>query len=273
MKNRSKFHFVLGFILGAIIFGSAAAAANTVIANAVINTVVINGKETRLSSYNINGSNYFQLRELGAALNFSVAWDSQRNVIIIDANQPHPTGNRLDPYLYSATGNIPVETPIAVFQPAAPGLSQNPAEVTPAAAAVAPATGANPGIEDIRVELVKLINEERNGAGLSNLKVFSALEQSAQLKADDFRLSSYYGHKSPVYGASWEMIYSFTPEARHCGEIIAPWNRTPADAFVVWKNSPAHYAQIMEARFTHIGIGIMEGSNNGYWWVVHFAEI
>lgn len=46
--------------------------------------VYLDGKEIFLTAYNIDGSNYFKLRDLGEALDFSVEWDGGRNAIYIE---------------------------------------------------------------------------------------------------------------------------------------------------------------------------------------------
>lgn len=39
--------------------------------------------------YNINGNNYFKLREIANYLDFSVEWDAQNNCVIIDTESPY----------------------------------------------------------------------------------------------------------------------------------------------------------------------------------------
>ena len=43
----------------------------------------INGTEFKAEAYNISGNNYFKLRDLGNALDFSVVWDQQAQAIKI----------------------------------------------------------------------------------------------------------------------------------------------------------------------------------------------
>ena len=42
-----------------------------------------------MSSYNINGNNYFKLRDLGKEFNFGISWDSVNNCILIDTNKAY----------------------------------------------------------------------------------------------------------------------------------------------------------------------------------------
>jgi len=57
------------------------------------------------------------------------------------------------------------------------------------------------------------------------------------------------------------------------GENLSGWAQTPQDAFDGWLESPAHTALMLQSRYTHIGIGVIEGAGGGFWWVQHFAEI
>jgi len=49
-------------------------------------TVYINGEKVQLTAYNIDGNNYFKLRDLGKAFDFGVIWDGAANTIRIDTS-------------------------------------------------------------------------------------------------------------------------------------------------------------------------------------------
>ena len=40
-----------------------------------------------MTAYNINGNNYFKLRDIGMALNFDVSWDSNLKGVVIDTTK------------------------------------------------------------------------------------------------------------------------------------------------------------------------------------------
>jgi hypothetical protein len=57
-------------------------------------TVMVNGKKVAFDAYNINGSNYFKLRDLAYALSgtqkqFEVGWDSADNAITLTSKKPY----------------------------------------------------------------------------------------------------------------------------------------------------------------------------------------
>jgi len=49
--------------------------------------IFLDGKEVSFEAYNIDGSNYFKLRDIGKAFNFGVDWDEAKNTIVIDTNR------------------------------------------------------------------------------------------------------------------------------------------------------------------------------------------
>ena len=49
--------------------------------------ISLDGKEIKVAAYNIEGNNYFKLRDIGAALNFGVDWDAAKNTIVIDTGK------------------------------------------------------------------------------------------------------------------------------------------------------------------------------------------
>jgi len=46
--------------------------------------VSLDGKKINLTAYNIDGSNYFKLRDIGQIFDFGVTWDGTNNTIVID---------------------------------------------------------------------------------------------------------------------------------------------------------------------------------------------
>jgi hypothetical protein len=49
--------------------------------------IILDGKEVNLTAYNIEGNNYFKLRDIGESFNFGVDWDGVRNTIVIDTGK------------------------------------------------------------------------------------------------------------------------------------------------------------------------------------------
>jgi hypothetical protein len=48
-----------------------------------VGSIVINGAVVELSAYNINGNNFFKLRDLGSAIGFGVDYDAVKNIVLI----------------------------------------------------------------------------------------------------------------------------------------------------------------------------------------------
>ncbi|HHV78519.1 MAG TPA: hypothetical protein GXX40_02700 [Firmicutes bacterium] len=59
------------------------------LAKATESKVYVNGQEVKFVAYNVDGYNYFKLRDLAKVLNFAVIWDGENNAIRIDTSQPY----------------------------------------------------------------------------------------------------------------------------------------------------------------------------------------
>ena len=76
MKNGKILYGAACFLLGAVLFGGSAAYAAGVLAERSPCVVYVDGRQTELDAYLIDGSNYVKLRDLGRATDsFNVFWD------------------------------------------------------------------------------------------------------------------------------------------------------------------------------------------------------
>jgi uncharacterized protein YkwD len=69
------------------------------------------------------------------------------------------------------------------------------------------------------------------------------------------------------------MIMAAVPDALSYAECLAPWTKTPVEAFTGWVDSPAHYSYVISNKYTHVGVGVIEGASGGYWWVLQFVKL
>ena len=77
-----------GILAGITAGGPAAQAAASLMANPSSQTFYVNEEKVSLEAYEINGSNYVKLRDIGQAAGFSVTYDAAANSVIIRPNQP-----------------------------------------------------------------------------------------------------------------------------------------------------------------------------------------
>ena len=112
-------------------------------------------------------------------------------------------------------------------------------------------------------EVIRLVNEIRAENGLKVLTYDWELARVARYKSQDMKDNKYFSHTSPVYGTPFQMIKNFGISYRSAGENIAKGYATPQAVVNGWMNSSGHRANILNANFTHIGVGYVSGGN--YW--------
>ena len=119
-------------------------------------------------------------------------------------------------------------------------------------------------------EVTRLVNVERSKRGLSELSFNTQLSNVATIKSQDMINKNYFDHTSPTYGSPFDMMKQFNISYRTAGENIAMGQRTPAEVVNSWMNSSGHRANILNANFTDIGIGVAKSSNGTLYWTQMF---
>lgn len=118
-------------------------------------------------------------------------------------------------------------------------------------------------------EVVKLTNAERTKAGLAPFQTDAKLMAAAREKSLDMQSKNYFSHTSPTFGSPFDRMKALGISYKSAGENIAKGQRTPQEVVQAWMDSPGHRANILNADFTHIGVGFVE---KGYHWTQQFIK-
>ena len=87
MKRKSVSGFLAGMLCGAVVFGGGAAYAASVIASPSTHHITVDGVPVSVAAYNIDGNNYFLLRDLALLFDFGV--DYSAGTIYIDTSESY----------------------------------------------------------------------------------------------------------------------------------------------------------------------------------------
>lgn len=145
----------------------------------------------------------------------------------------------------------------------------NPNNINPGNILKIPNIDATKAIEN---EVIRLVNVERTKIGLPALKANWQLCRVARFKAEDMRNKNYFSHTSPTYGSPFDMMKNFGINFSAAGENIAQGQQTPADVMKSWMNSTGHRQNILNTRYTEIGVGIAKSSSGVITWVQQFIQ-
>lgn len=118
-------------------------------------------------------------------------------------------------------------------------------------------------------EVVDLVNVERKKAGLAALAVDAKLTEVAQLKSQDMQSKKYFSHTSPTYGSPFDMMKKLGVNYKSAGENIAMGQTSAKQVVDAWMNSAGHRANILDSKFTHIGVGYVK---KGHYWTQMFIK-
>lgn len=135
----------------------------------------------------------------------------------------------------------------------------------------------NPGTEETLPEteltfaqqVVNLVNAERTKAGLGSLTADQGIQSAALVRAKEIETS--FSHTRPN-GSSFSTVLtengiSFSGS----GENIAWGQRTPEEVMNGWMNSEGHRANILNPKFTRIGVGFYQNQAGQNYWTQLFT--
>jgi hypothetical protein len=112
--------------------------------------------------------------------------------------------------------------------------------------------------------LVDLTNNVRESSGVVTLARNSVLDKAAEMKANDMANNEYFAHTSPAGITPWHWFSKANYSFSYAGENLAIDFTESVDVENAWLNSPTHKANILNSKFTEIGIATAEGYYNGH---------
>lgn len=111
--------------------------------------------------------------------------------------------------------------------------------------------------------VVALTNQYRGVSTLPPLRVSPLLEEAARLKANDMFNEGYFAHNSPTGKTPWYWIKQVGYSYSNAGENLAINYSDSADVTTAWMNSPTHRANILNNKFTEVGVATVKGNYEG----------
>ena len=108
-----------------------------------------------------------------------------------------------------------------------------------------------------------LSNQERKAEGVSQLSLNPLLMRAAQLKAEDMGKESYYAHVSPDGETPMHFLDQVGYKYQYVGENLTANIMDEESVVSAWMGSPGHRRNLLDPKFTHVGIGVAEGTYKG----------
>ncbi len=223
-----------GLVMGLALSAPAAQAVESLKATLSTNRILVDGQETHMTAYTINGNNYVKLRDVGKAVGFEVYWDSANGCVQVESGKPY-------------TGEAPAK--------AEPDKSVTQPEPT------APANDAD--VDAMKQDIIDRTNALRKENGIAALTTSDKLMQAAQVRADEMAASGAYSHTRPD-----GRKYTTVTDCKYVGENICQipliylvqQNTTLHErAVLLWSNSDGHRKNMTNADYGEIGVGLAKG--------------
>lgn len=112
--------------------------------------------------------------------------------------------------------------------------------------------------------VIDLTNDERNDNSVPQLVRNTVLDQAAQAKARHMAENEYFAHFAPDGTTPWKFFQDEGYGYAHAGENLAIHFTDSAEVVEAWMLSPTHKKNIVDHKFTEIGVGTARGEFDGY---------
>ncbi|MCD7826086.1 MAG: CAP domain-containing protein [Clostridiaceae bacterium] len=119
--------------------------------------------------------------------------------------------------------------------------------------------------------VLKLVNEEREEAGVAALTLDDTLCSAANVRAKELVQS--FDHTRPSGESCSTVLQEYDYSYTAFGENIAAGQSTPKQVVTSWMNSEGHRANILSANYTKMGLGYYKASSGyKYYWAQIFTN-
>ncbi|KRF35713.1 CAP domain-containing protein [Terrabacter sp. Soil810] len=143
------------------------------------------------------------------------------------------------------------------------------------AALAAPAVGSPQAAEaatvSVQNQVIQLANVQRTKAGCRALALDARLSRAAQAHSIDMAKRRYFSHTSLDGRTFAQRIRAQGYTGSIIGENIAAGYPTPKAVMDAWMKSPGHRANILNCRYTAIGVGSAVGGPYRSYWTQDFG--
>lgn len=121
-------------------------------------------------------------------------------------------------------------------------------------------------------DIIKMVNKVRIEKNLPVLKENKKLNILADKKAKIMAKENNLSHTAGGYNSFSDLVKEANIEYLAVGENIARNWKTPDNVMKAWLNSSGHRANILNKKFTQIGVGKAINSKGDIYWVQLFIK-
>jgi hypothetical protein len=112
-------------------------------------------------------------------------------------------------------------------------------------------------------QIIEQTNQQREKNGLSPLSISSELSQAALSKGQHMMSNQYWSHVAPDGTEPWIFISQSGYSYKVAGENLARDFDITSRMISAWMASTSHRSNILNSRYTDIGVAVIDGSLQG----------
>lgn len=131
-----------------------------------------------------------------------------------------------------------------------------------------------PNIDALKQQLLKLVNQERAGRGLGEVRLNPSLNKMAEEYCCDMIRGGFFGHENPRTGEGpGQRAINAGYIYLAIGENLAGGQTSPEQVMAEWmRSTQGHRENILASQWQEAGIGVRTGGEYGVYWTLELGN-
>ena len=207
----------------------------------------------------VKGRSFVPFRVMSDSLGFNIDWDNEAKKVIITTNTP-PSKSSIEEVKYTNFDKMLQDNTLAYVKDT--GFIASKALTKQYESSKE--KNKEEFIKQASADILSFVNYERKLNNLTPLTTNEKIQKAAETRAKE--IATHYAHERPDKTSPFTVLNENSITYAIAGENIAAYQKNPVEVHNAWMKSEAHKENILNGRFSELGIGVyIDNAGEVYW--------
>ena len=212
----------------------------------------------------VKGRSFLPFRVMSDSLGFNIDWDNTAKKVIITTTTP-PAKTTIEEVKYTDFDKMLKDNTLAYVKDT--GFIASKALIKQYESSKE--KNKEEFIKQASADILNFINYERKLNHLAPLTTNEKIQKVAETRAKE--IATHYAHERPDKRSPFTVLGENGITYTIAGENIAAYQKNPIEVHNAWMKSEAHKENILNGKFTDVGIGVYIDKNGEVYWAESFV--
>lgn len=212
----------------------------------------------------VKGRSFLPFRVMSDSLGFSIDWDNTDKKVVITTTTP-PAKTTIEEVKYTDFDKMLKDNILAYVK----GDGFIASKALTKQYESSKEKNKEEFIKQASIDILNCINYERQLNHLAPLTTNEKIQKVAAIRAKE--IATHYAHERPDKRSPFTVLSENGIVYTIAGENIAAYQKNPIEVHNAWMQSEAHKENILNKKFTDVGIGVYINEKGEVYWVESFV--